>query len=103
MSQVEKIGLAEMLTDLRSELLKARDEGAGKEMRFEVADVELEVMVSTTKEAQGKGGVKFWVYNAEAGVSGSEGKTHRLKLKLRPTGADGKSPIPINDNDMLPG
>jgi hypothetical protein len=46
--------------------------------------------------------VKFWVYNAEAGVAGSQEQTHRLKLKLRPTGPDGKSPIPIADQDTLP-
>jgi hypothetical protein len=102
MSKVEGIELAQMLADLRAELIKARAEGEGKDVRFEVADAELEVLLTTTKSADGKGGVKFWVYNAEAGVSGSHEQTHRLKLKLRPTGPDGKSPLPIADQDTLP-
>jgi hypothetical protein len=103
MSKVERIGLGEMLSDLRAELIEARTEGEGKDVRFEVADAELEVLLTTTKSADGKGGVKFWVYNAEAGISGKQERTHRLKLKLRPTGPDGKSPIPIADQDTLPG
>lgn len=101
MSKLKKIELAEMLTELRAQLLKARDEGADKTLKFEIADVEIEVQIATTKEAEGKGGVKFWVYNAEAGVAASEGTTQRLKLKLRPTGPDGK-PVYVSDNDRLP-
>ena len=101
MSKVKKIELAEMLTELRTELLKARGAGADEALKFEIADVEIEVQIVATKEAEGKGGVKFWVYNAEAGVAASEGTTQRLKLKLRPTGADGK-PVYVSDNDKLP-
>jgi len=103
MSQLEKISLAEMLADLRTELLAARVEGTGKPLRFDVSEVELEVLLSTTKTAEGKGGVKFWVYNAEGGVSGSQEHTHRIKLKLRPTGTDGKASVLIGDDDTLPG
>ena len=98
---VQRIGLAEMLTELRAQLLKARGEGADETLKFEIADVEIEVEIATTKEAEGKGGVKFWVYNAEAGVAASQGTTQRLKLKLRPTGSDGK-PVYVSDEDKLP-
>lgn len=101
MGKGKAIELAEMLTELRAQLLKARGEGAGKALKFEISDVEIEVQIVTTKEAEGAGGVKFWVYNAEAGVAVSEGFTQRLKLRLHPIGADGK-PIPISDEDQLP-
>jgi hypothetical protein len=101
MSKLRKIELAEMLTELRAQLLKARGEGAGEALKFEIADVEIEVQIATTKEAEGKGGVKFWVYNAEAGVAASEGTTQRLKLKMQPIGADGK-PLAVSDKDRLP-
>jgi hypothetical protein len=102
MSNVQKIELAEMLSDLRAALIKARDEGEGKDLRFDIMDVEIEVALATTKEADGKGGVKFWVYNAEAGVKAAQATTHRLKLNLRPTGADGASKVPIGDQMTLP-
>ena len=53
---VKKIELAEMLTELRAQLLKARGEGADEALKFEIADVEIEVQIATTKEVEGKGG-----------------------------------------------
>ena len=102
MSKLNKIELAEMLAELRAQLLSAQGEGAGQDLKFEVSDVELEVQLETTKKADGKGGVKFWVYNAEAGVSGSEGMTHRLKLKLKPTGPTGEAPVRIGAGGPRP-
>ncbi|WP_295393003.1 trypco2 family protein [uncultured Thiodictyon sp.] len=102
MSKLDKIELAEMLAELRAQLLAAQSEGAGKDLKLEISDVEIEVQIETTKKADGKGGVKFWVYNAEAGVSGSEAMTHRLKLKLRPTGPNGEAPVRVGASGSLP-
>lgn len=102
MSKLNKIELAEMLAELRAQLLTAQGEGAGRDLKFEVTEVELEVQIEATKKADGKGGVKFWVYSAEAGVGGSEGMTQRLKLKLRPTGAGGEAPLRIGSSGALP-
>jgi hypothetical protein len=101
MAKTHKIELAEMLTELRAQLLKAGCEGAGEALKLEIADVEIEVQIVTTKGAEGKGGVKFWVYNAEAGVTASEGTTQRLKLKLHPMGPDDK-PVRVSDDTQLP-
>ena len=103
MSKVKKIELAEMLTDLREELLKARRQGEGSDLRFEIADVELEVKLAATKEAGGGGGVKFWVYNADAKVSASDQSTHRLKLSLKPRNADDGTAFDVSDEDQIPG
>jgi len=102
MSKLNKIELADMLAELRAQLLTAHSEGAGQDLKLEVTEVELEVQIETTRKADGKGGVKFWVYNAEAGVGASEGLTHRLKLKLRPTGADGTAPLRVGAGGPLP-
>lgn len=103
MSQLKKIALAEMLSDLRAELLKARSDASESELRFEIADVELEVQLSVTKGAEGGGGVKFWVYNAEAQVSANEAKTHKLKLRLKPLNAADRSPFDVSDQESLEG
>jgi hypothetical protein len=103
MSKINQIALAEMLKDLRAELVAARSQGEDSELRFEVTDVELEVNLAATKEAGGGGGVKFWVYNADAKVSASDVRTHRLKLKLRPRHASGEDPFEIDDDDEIPG
>jgi hypothetical protein len=103
MSQVQKIELAEMIADLRVELLKARGQGAESELRFEIADLELEVQIAVTKGAKGGGGVKFWVYNADAEVNASEAKTHKLKIRLKPLNATDRSPFDVGDQDTLGG
>ncbi|RNE88499.1 trypco2 family protein [Marichromatium sp. AB31] len=102
MSQTKKITLAEMLTDLRSELLIARSKGADSELRFELGDVELEVEISATKEGGGGGKVKFWVCDAEAKASASSVQTHRLKLTLKPRHARSEESFEVSDEYDLP-
>ena len=102
MSELKKIELAEMLAELRAQLSAARGEGEGQDLKLEVSEVELEVEVETTREAQGKGGVKFWVYDAEASAKGTQGRTHRLKLRLKPTGPQGEGPVRISAAGQLP-
>jgi hypothetical protein len=97
----DRIALAEMLAQLRRELLKAQDDGRDSALRFQIEEIEIELQIATTKEAGGGGGVKFWVYNAEAQVNAAQAKTQTLKLKLKPLGAD-KKPIEVSDADALP-
>lgn len=75
-----RIGLAEAIERLRWELGQAQDVGADQQLRFEVAEVELELLVELRKEGSAK--VSFGV--VPVGVDGavSSGSTHRLKLKL---------------------
>ncbi|MBF0603177.1 MAG: hypothetical protein HQL07_05720 [Nitrospirae bacterium] len=91
-----KIALAEMISSLRSELQQAQDEGKDKELRFAVGDVELELQVTVTKEGTVGGGVKFWVYEANAGGKVAEQMVQKIKIKLAPVGSDGRS-LQISD------
>ncbi len=93
MSDAQKIRLSELITDLRSELAEAQKQGAGKEPRFKVEEIEIELKVGITKEIDGETKVKFWVY--EAGLKGgvSEEDLQRVLLRIKPVGskgADGK-------------
>ena len=98
---MENIELSEMLGQLREELLKARGQSEGSNLKFQIEDIEIELQIATTKGGKGGGGVKFWVYNAEAEVNASQAKTQKLKLKLKPVGRDEK-PIKVSDPDNLP-
>lgn len=78
------IELSDVIASLRSDLDTARREGAGKDLRFELGPVELEVSVAVEKTAGGGAKVKFWV--AELGADGKVGSTstQRIKLTLNP-------------------
>jgi hypothetical protein len=98
---MENIELSEMLGQLRKELSIAQSEGARSDLKFQIEDIEIELQIGTTKGGKGGGGIKFWVYNAEAEVNASQAKTQKLKLKLKPVGRDEKL-IKVSDPDNLP-
>ena len=90
MSESE-IPLADVIRQLRRELLAAVAAGEGEGLRFEVQDLEVEMQVVVTKggsgELSGEGGVKLWVLAKAAGkVSGQyeSSQIQKVKLKLRP-------------------
>ena len=98
---MDKVELSEMIIRLREDLQKAQNEGQDKDLRFAVGEVELELQVTVTKEAAGGGGVKFWVYNANAQVKGATQSVQKIRLKLAPVGPDGKTPAKISDQRKL--
>ena len=80
-SQLE---LSQLISSLRTELAKAQSEGEGKEVRFTVEDVELELEISA--EEQGEGGIaaKFYVLTTQFKANKKGAVTQRIKLKLKP-------------------
>jgi hypothetical protein len=94
--QENQIELSELIQQLRIELAVAMAEGEGKGVRFEAEKLEIELKVEVKKSAEGKGGVRFWVVNADAGGKKERGVTQTIKLSLKPkTAADG----PLNVSD----
>lgn len=91
-----RIPLAKMLAELRAELLAAQDEGTGKNLRFLVDDIELELQVATTQEDTGGVGIKFWVINADAKLKDAEVNTQKVKLKLALVDQAGNRQVPID-------
>lgn len=100
---MENIELSEMIGQLRKELSAAQSQGVGSDLKFLIEDIEIELQIVTTKGGKGGGGVKFWVYNAEAEVNASQAKTQKLKLKLKPVVGPDKKPLDVGDEDDLAG
>ena|SRR6478609_8820571 len=78
------IELSDVITSLRSELDVARREGAGKDLRFELGPVELEVSVAVEKSAGGGARVRSWVVESGADGKVSSTSAQRIKLTLNP-------------------
>ena len=98
----EGIELADAIAQLRSELSRAIKAGKGKDLRFEVEDLELELQVVVTNENKGVGkveaGLKFWLAgNAKASAEGSfsdgASQLQKIRLKLKPVGSDGQGQL----------
>ncbi|KQX63546.1 trypco2 family protein [Streptomyces sp. Root1310] len=85
------IELAEVLRELRRELIAAMADEVAPPVRFELGPVEVEATVAVTREAGGSGKVRFWV--VEAGAEGKYARTatQRITLTLHPksVAADG--------------
>jgi hypothetical protein len=93
MGEVDRIGLAEFLTDLRAELSEAQSRAANDSLKLGVEEISvtLEVAYTLTKAGEASAGVKakFWVFaSAQAGVKGSVSSeragTQQLTLTLKP-------------------
>jgi len=94
---MDKIPLSDLLIELRGELDKAQREGEGKQMRFSVQEIDLEIQVTATASGEVGGGIKFWVISSDAKGKLEEGVVQKLHLKLSPVIVDtqGKPTGPV--------
>jgi hypothetical protein len=76
--------LADVIEELRRELVEAASRGEGQPVRFRLLPVEIELQVVVSREVGAKGGVKFWVVNAGGKLATSNTLTHTLKVSLEP-------------------
>jgi hypothetical protein len=83
------VPLAKAIEDLRAELLDALVAGQGKDLRFKLKPIELELNLAMTWKGEANAGVKFWV--VELGAKGNVERTtsHKLKLILEPVDRHG--------------
>jgi hypothetical protein len=98
---MERAPLSKVLIQLRKDLLDAQKEGEGRDLRFVVRDVEVELQVVATAEAEVGGGVRVWVLSAEGGGKAGETVTQTLRLKLGPVDKD-DHPAKIASDETLP-
>ncbi len=95
----QKIGLKETLEALRVELSESILVSEGKQIRFEVGEIELEFQVVVEKSQQGKGGIKFWVVDLEGGVTDKNAMVHKIKIPFKPVWKD-ERPVWTGGNDI---
>lgn len=84
---LDGIELADAVQAVRDELLAAAARGTGRDLRFEVGDINLEFTVELRRDARVKSGVRAWVISADADVGRSTARTHRVSFTLRPKDA----------------
>jgi len=78
------VPLAELIQTLRQELEQAMGEGVGKDLRFELVDIDLELTVTVARRTAKKGGIAIKVITLGAERGAELGSTHTIRLKLHP-------------------
>jgi hypothetical protein len=76
------IPLSDFIRTLREELKKARDDGQGEDLRFEVGQIEVELAVEAHRKTDAGGGVQIYVLEAGAHEKMANVSTQRVKLSL---------------------
>ncbi|MFG2651195.1 trypco2 family protein [Streptomyces sp. NPDC048436] len=74
--------MAQTIEQLRRELGDVQDAGAHQQLRFEIAEVEVELLVELREEGGPEAKVSFGVVSVGAGAKLGSAHTHRLTLKL---------------------
>jgi hypothetical protein len=95
------IELATLLASLRSEIGRAQLASAGGDVRFRVDSIDLELQVAVEKTAEADAGVRFWVVSmgGKGGVKSAE--THVVKMKLGAVTSTGESVYTADDVSEL--
>lgn len=92
---MEKFKLADCLTQLRDDLSVVAEKGEGSDVKCLIDEVSLEFQVVAGLDKEAKGGVKWWIIGADAGVKASDATTQKLSLKLRVVDAKTGTQRPI--------
>jgi hypothetical protein len=95
---MQRIGLAETVAAVRSELAEAVRRGAGEDIQFPVGDITLQFQIGVTKSAEGTAGVNVWVL--ELGGTGTYAResVQTVTVALRaPVDADG-NPVKVGSS-----
>ena len=80
---MEKTGLVDSLTALRADFESVRKEGEGRDVKFQIKSIDLEVEAVVTLEGGGKAGIpKWWLFSGEVEGKGSKTKTQKMKISL---------------------
>jgi hypothetical protein len=95
------VPLAKAIEDLRAELLDALAAGQGKDLRFKLKPIELELNLAVTWKGEANAGVKFWVLELGAKGSAERAESHKLKLTLEPVDKNGNEFF-VSDHSLPP-
>lgn len=97
------IELADLLGSLRSEISRARLEADGRDVRFRIDSIELELQVAVEKSAEAGGGVRFWVVSLGGKGGAKSAETHVVRLALTAETDTGAAVLTGDDvSDLLP-
>ncbi|WP_179500075.1 trypco2 family protein [Streptomyces sp. WZ.A104] len=95
------VELADVITQLRSELSRAMAAGDDDEIRFQAEKLELELTVGVERSLEPGVKVRFWVLDAQSSARAAHMTTQRITLTLQPVRGDAPdSPVLISGAEL---
>jgi hypothetical protein len=82
------IELADVISQLRTELHRASNAASDETLRFELGPIELEVLVAVEAAGGAEARIRFWVVEIGADAQITSTSTQRIKLTLQPSVPD---------------
>ncbi len=91
------IKISDAIENLRSELEHARDKGKGKNLQFDMGEIELELQVVAENETSGGAKINWWIFSGGVDAKKKNADTHKLKLTLKALDTDG-NPLRVSSS-----
>jgi hypothetical protein len=92
--------LSSVIDEIRNELQAAAEGGRGKDIRFRVDGVDLEIKAALKKSEDVSCGFKVYVFSLGGGKKSEDEHTITVKLRLTPRKGKGDSAGPTGDFDI---
>ncbi|WP_173054780.1 trypco2 family protein [Phytohabitans houttuyneae] len=87
--------MAEAISALRDDLLRARAAGAGAEIQLPIESMTVELTVTATRSADGRAGFKVPLVPVELGGGGSRQRANEQKVTVVFGGPVDRSGLPV--------
>ena len=87
----DRFPLSDVIEQLRQELTGAIAKSEGKDIRFKVNEIEVELKTVIEEGVSGDGGFNFGVLKFTGGLNDKSAETQTIKLKLEPIKASDAS------------
>ncbi|MFD4510924.1 trypco2 family protein [Streptomyces sp. NPDC058457] len=94
-----EVELSDAIEALRGSLERARTQGSGRSVRFDVESVELNLSVTVTQQGKGSAGIRWHVLTAGGERSRGTETAQSLTLRLAPVVVDAVG-VPLSPNDQ---
>ncbi len=78
--------VADVIKELRAELVEATAEGDGQDIRFDMGDIQMELVAQVERKGEAGLNLKVLGVGFEGGGGASSASTVKLTLNLKPTG-----------------
>jgi len=93
---MDRIGIAELVSTLRSEIVEAATNGAEPGIHFPIGQITLEFHVGVTRDHGGNGGIRAWVIDLGGSTKYAKEEVHTVTLTLEPPVDDDGDPVKVH-------